>query len=458
MTAYVFAGPTIEAADIQDNYGISVLPPAAQGDIYRISTKNPTAIGIIDGFFHGVPAIWHKEILWTLSQGIHVFGSASMGALRAAELHSFGMRGVGQIFEDYRDGVLEDDDEVAVLHGPAETGFKLLSEPMVNIRVTLEQAVAEGVINAHTSHKICHIAKELFYQQRTWDAIFDQNRASGLPVAECVALRDWLPTGAVDLKRSDAERMLAEMETLLQSDPAPVQVDYHFEWTHFWDEVTTYSVGIVSDPSRKGASIPTQHVLDELRLDPDRYQSVKRDALLRLLANRETQRRRLTSQSDTLRWRKRKFREERELYSHQQMDAWLERNSMDEHDLDRLLEEEDRITTLLHLSEIELEYYCLSELRTLDDFGDLLERAVNKRDLLESMGKLYARPEDIGKTPIEIRAWFFERHLNRSIPDDLDRFLANLAIPYRDRFYDMLVREWIYLDSQDRPESSEPSD
>ena len=89
--------------------------------------SEPQAIGIIDGYFQWAPAVWHKEILWAIQQGVHVFGAASMGALRAAELAPFGMRGVGRIFEAYRDGVLpgsgdepfEDDDEVAVVHGPA---------------------------------------------------------------------------------------------------------------------------------------------------------------------------------------------------------------------------------------------------------------------------------------------------------------------------------------------------
>lgn len=40
--------------------------------------------------------------------------------LRAAELHSFGMEGVGRILESYRDGILTDDDEVALVHGPAD--------------------------------------------------------------------------------------------------------------------------------------------------------------------------------------------------------------------------------------------------------------------------------------------------------------------------------------------------
>ena len=47
-----------------------------------------------------------------------------MGALRAAELHVFGMVGVGRVFELFRDGLLEDDDEVAVAHGPADSGYQ----------------------------------------------------------------------------------------------------------------------------------------------------------------------------------------------------------------------------------------------------------------------------------------------------------------------------------------------
>jgi len=58
-----------------------------------------------------------------MAQGIHVFGAASIGALRAAELDVFGMRGIGDIYEAFRDGLLEDDDEVAVLHGPEELGY-----------------------------------------------------------------------------------------------------------------------------------------------------------------------------------------------------------------------------------------------------------------------------------------------------------------------------------------------
>src|SRR5215467_11177439 len=105
MTAIVFLGPTLPRAQAAQVLDATYLPPARQGDIYRAGRAfRPTVIGLVDGRFMDTGAIWHREILWALSEGIHVFGAASMGALRAAELASFGMQGVGQIFTAYRDG------------------------------------------------------------------------------------------------------------------------------------------------------------------------------------------------------------------------------------------------------------------------------------------------------------------------------------------------------------------
>src|SRR5216110_1776771 len=118
MTVYIFTGPTISAGEAKLELEAIYLPPAAEGDVYRAALHRPQAIGIIDGYFQSVPAVRHKEILWAMAKGIHVFGSASMGALRAAELWPFGMEGVGRVFGAYRDGLIEDDDEVALTHGP----------------------------------------------------------------------------------------------------------------------------------------------------------------------------------------------------------------------------------------------------------------------------------------------------------------------------------------------------
>ncbi|MEM6942085.1 MAG: TfuA-like protein, partial [Pseudomonadota bacterium] len=104
----IFSGPSIPASNVREVLGQADLrPPARTGDIYKACEDRPAAIGLIDGFFEGVPSVWHKEILWAIDQGIPVFGASSMGALRAAELHAFGMIGVGWIFEAFKDGNLE---------------------------------------------------------------------------------------------------------------------------------------------------------------------------------------------------------------------------------------------------------------------------------------------------------------------------------------------------------------
>src|SRR5271169_3669655 len=193
MTMFVFVGPTLPAGEIARTGDFVCLPPVAQGDLYRAARRRPSAIGIIDGYFSGAPSVWHKEILWAMSEGVPVFGSASMGALRAAELHVFGMRGVGKIFEAFRDGALEDDDEVAVLHGPAEIGYLAASEPMVNIRETLALAETKGILAPESRRSLERFAKSLYFGERDWPTLLAAAPSKGVAETELAALRDWLP-------------------------------------------------------------------------------------------------------------------------------------------------------------------------------------------------------------------------------------------------------------------------
>ena len=119
--AVVFLGPTLTLDEGRAVLDAQYLPPAGHGDVLRAALRRPRVIAIVDGVFERQPAVWHKEILFALSKGIHVYGAASMGALRAAELDEFGMRGIGEVYRAYADGTLEDDDEVAVAHADATT-------------------------------------------------------------------------------------------------------------------------------------------------------------------------------------------------------------------------------------------------------------------------------------------------------------------------------------------------
>jgi hypothetical protein len=171
MRAIVFSGPSLPPAAVPNIPGIEWRPPLKQGDLHRAALQRPDAIIVIDGYFETTPTVWHDEILFALSTEIEVYGAASTGALRAAELDAFGMQGVGRIYEWFRDGVLEDDDEVAVLHGPPELAFLALTEPMVNVRATVDAAMRSRVIDGELEKAIIGAAKNIFYKERTWEAI-----------------------------------------------------------------------------------------------------------------------------------------------------------------------------------------------------------------------------------------------------------------------------------------------
>jgi hypothetical protein len=226
MKTVVFAGPTVNCSDASRVLDAIYLPPAKQGDVRRLVSEGVDAIGIIDGQFHSVRSVWHKEILWALSEGIPVFGSASIGALRAAELHVFGMIGIGRIFEMFRDGLLEDDDEVAVIHAPAEQGYIPMSEAMVNIRATLAAAVHCNVLSKESAKALETSAKDLYFPYRNYRNLLE---ISQLECSELDRLGEWLPTGQIDQKRADANEMLETMRNKLSTGKFAPEVRYYFE-------------------------------------------------------------------------------------------------------------------------------------------------------------------------------------------------------------------------------------
>ena len=231
----VFAGPSLSAQVISRWPNVDFRPPARQGDVYLAALERPAAIGLIDGYFEGVPAVWHKEILWALKQGIPVFGASSMGALRAAELDAFGMQGVGAIYQAYQRLEYSDDDEVALLHGPADLGYPVVSLAMVNLRATVRAADRAGVLDTETAASIVSIAKSQHYKFRTWDTVIE---AALTEMADHVAdtLRCWIRENEVDQKREDACALLDLMNQSTLRRPA---ADFHFEETNLWVQATS---------------------------------------------------------------------------------------------------------------------------------------------------------------------------------------------------------------------------
>ena len=233
MSVYVYLGPTLPVEEARRHLDAIYLPPIEQGDLLRLMREKPYAVGIVDGRFQFVPSVWHKEILTALAQGVHVFGAASMGALRAAELAEFGMIGIGAVYEKYRSGELEDDDEVAVAHATAEHGFLESSDAMVNIRDTCEAAANEGVLSAPDAARIVEIAKDLFYPERHWARIFEVARAAGIDTAAIDSFR----RQRIPAKRRDAIALLDRMATFCVQPRSPFRPRFTLERTIFLDNL-----------------------------------------------------------------------------------------------------------------------------------------------------------------------------------------------------------------------------
>lgn len=170
MSVFLFLGPTMAADEARALApGVRVLPPVAHGDLFRLGAVAGDTVILADGYFFQRPAIRHKEIMAVVAAGVRVIGTASMGALRAAELHPYGVRGHGRVYLLYRLGLLTGDDEVAVAH--AADGFGAVSEALVNLRFTLRRARRCGLLTAADETRLITAAKRLPFERRRWPDI-----------------------------------------------------------------------------------------------------------------------------------------------------------------------------------------------------------------------------------------------------------------------------------------------
>lgn len=398
MSAVVFAGPTIPADAVAALLpGAIVLPPARQGDVWRaMRAHRPRAIGLIDGVFLHEPAVWHREILWALHEGVHVFGAASMGALRAAELFCFGMRGVGRVFAVYREGVwpgfadaFEDDDEVAVIHAPAGLGALPLSDALVDLRDTLLAAEAADLLARPERDALLSDLKALPFAQRSFSTLADLARGH-LPAERAARLCAWLPAGRVETKRRDAELMLAELAAFLRTNPPPFAPDFDFEHVQAWDDFVR-----AETPSAEVAL-----VLEELRLQPGEFRAAAVAALGRLHAGNAPP----ASDAATRRALDR-FRTEHGLARRVELDAWLADNAATEAELDRLIRDDAALDGALAAPPAGLDGALADQLRLTGRFAPLLRRARAKQAALASHATPASGPELDAAL-----LWFADRH------------------------------------------------
>jgi hypothetical protein len=419
----VFAGPTLAARAIRAIVDADVMGPARFGDVYRAVMQGRDAIAIIDGYFERVPAVWHKEILWAMSEGVHVFGASSMGALRAAELASFGMVGIGAIFEAYRDGVLEDDDEVAVAHAPAEDEFRLLSEAMVNIRATLRAATHATVIAQATETALLDLAKRQFYAERSYPAMLAQAAATGLDARELGAFREWLDHGKVDQKQKDAIALLTHLRDWAAGDPPRKQVAFHFEPTDSWHEAT--QMALAEAVSDLGPTPALEALLEEELKLAGAYEAAIDGSAARGLALELAMRVGARPDAASVQSACSEFRFRRGLQDRDDFQRWREAQKLEDEESRRFFETEARLSWARPIKEGIARSHLADHLRATGQYGHWLQKVEDKTGKLRDAGLVTPSLADVGMTESELWRWYFGSCRACEMPRDLDGFAVS---------------------------------
>jgi TfuA protein len=148
-------------------------------------------------------------VVRALDAGIVVYGASSMGALRAVECAPFGAIGVGRIFQMFRTGETEADDEVVITYDPDT--LRATSEPMVNIRIAMAHAAATKAVEKDTAELVVEMADHLYFPDRSYRNI-GRLIAGRVSATELQRYQDFVASGCCpDQKHDDALLLLATM-------------------------------------------------------------------------------------------------------------------------------------------------------------------------------------------------------------------------------------------------------
>jgi hypothetical protein len=423
----VFLGPTLPPDEAAERLVADYRPPACHGDLFLAAREGPTAIALVDGAFDAVQSVWHKEILWALDRGVAVYGASSMGALRAAELASFGMRGVGEIYRAFVTGTLEDDDEVAVAHAGRDDGWRPLSDAMVDVRATLRRAVDLGVVNEAVAEQIAARVKATPYPRRLLATALDR------AVEAERALGAWLPHGRVHQKRLDALALLDRVADDQSRGAKPAKSRWSFPRTVYWEDAQR---ALEREAAQLGGEVPEPALLDELRLEPERFEVLADRAEAAVATARYA-----VVAGAHAPWAQQVARTDlllaSDLSGSADVDGWLADRDLDRTDLVALAERECRSRWIRSMARDDFHAELLRAAHAAPGYAELRRRAATKVALLAGV------PPDV-PDDANLLQWYFVDQLGQVVPGALDAWCRCAGWVDTGELVQALRREWTY--------------
>lgn len=211
----IFIGPTLSIDKAKEILDADYRPPAKKGDLLKLIPTAVKFVGLIDGYFlQDYPPTPIEVYNLLRKKDVMVFGSSSLGALRAVELKRFGMMGIGKIFNLFLKGVIDSDDEVAVTF----TGYReYQSDALIDIRYNLFLAQKKQIIDTNTKRNILRIAKKTYFPYRTYDDILEKSKkVFSLQKKQIEDFGEYISKHKVSLKEKDAIRLLINIKNIIE--------------------------------------------------------------------------------------------------------------------------------------------------------------------------------------------------------------------------------------------------
>jgi hypothetical protein len=215
----IFLGPSLSHEKARKIFAdADYRPPAKKGDFLRLAADpDVKMVGFVDGvFLQDYPPTPIEVYQLTRKQGILLAGAASLGALRAVELEKFGMVGIGKIFQMYKSGKIDADDEVAVTFD-AEGQYRLQSEAMIDIRFNLFRAHKNGVMSRQAKRMLARVAKATYFPHRNYTSIIEVTKVKYPALAaEFDSFQSYITSSRRSLKEIDAIKLVKYLKEYSQ--------------------------------------------------------------------------------------------------------------------------------------------------------------------------------------------------------------------------------------------------
>jgi hypothetical protein len=209
----IFLGPSLSPEKARKIFDADNRPPARKGDFLRLAADFAAVemtVGFIDGvFLQDYPPTPIEVYHLARKNGVLLAGAASLGALIAVEHEKFVMVGIGKIFQLYKMGKLDADDEVAVTFATEEGDYQLQSEAMIDIRYNLYHAHKKEDISKKAKKVLVKLAKEIYFPHRKYTYILEEAK-NRYPVfeSEINSFGSYIRSNRKSLKEMDAIRLV----------------------------------------------------------------------------------------------------------------------------------------------------------------------------------------------------------------------------------------------------------